>query len=124
MRKSVLRGLLYKLVSLGVACLLPQISAAVEARAVVHAASFQPTIAPDALASVFGESLAEDLHIAELDEQGELPANLGDVSVSVAGISAGLLFVSPTQINFVTPAETPLGDVTITVSREGVGEAS
>jgi uncharacterized protein (TIGR03437 family) len=44
-----------------------------------------------------------------------LPPDLGGVSVSIGGIAAPLLYVSPSQINLQVPFETPLGSAAITI---------
>ena len=39
----------------------------------------------------------------------DVPDNVADVSVTVNGVTAALTYVSPTQINFQVPWETPPG---------------
>lgn len=90
-----------------------------EPAAVVSAASFEEQIAPGSIASLFGSGLATESLTAELDIDGLLPTELGGVSVEVNGQPAGLIFVSPLQINFyIDPATSP-GPVTITVRVNG-----
>jgi uncharacterized protein (TIGR03437 family) len=77
-----------------------------------------PVFAPEQLVTVYGSQLA-----AETAQAGGVPwpLTLGKTIVNVAdsaGISrsAGLLYVSPGQINFQIPAGTALGDAVIVIS--------
>jgi uncharacterized protein (TIGR03437 family) len=86
--------------------------------AIQPAAAPGSAVAPDSLASLYGSNLASGQAQAT---QQPLPTNLGGVTLSVtdsAGMqrSAGLIFVSPGQINFVVPAGTAAGTGTFTVS--------
>jgi uncharacterized protein (TIGR03437 family) len=76
----------------------PQISG------VVNAANFQPPVAPGALISIFGSNLATGQASARAVP---LPGNLLGTVVSINGIAAPLLYVSPTQINAQLPYEIP-----------------
>ncbi|MBI1356825.1 MAG: hypothetical protein GC160_21000 [Acidobacteria bacterium] len=88
-------------------------------RTVVSSASFEATVAPGSLATLFGRNLAPESMVATPDDSGGLPTNLGEVSVEIDGRLAPLLFVSPTQINFFVPEETSLGTVGLIVLVEG-----
>ena len=91
---------------------------------VVSAASFQeqPGVAPDSIASAFGQGLAPATVVAEVLP---LPTSLGGVSLVLTD-SAGaehecqLFFVSPGQINFLVPGDAALGEGTVAV-RSGAG---
>jgi uncharacterized protein (TIGR03437 family) len=74
-------------------------------------------VTPDSLASLFGANLAGDVVQAQLDTSGNLPVELDGVSVEVNGKKAGLLFVSPGQINLWIPPETVTGDAQVVVMR-------
>ena len=89
---------------------------------VVSTANFGNEVAPDSLASVFGEGLSDQTLVAELDSTGQLPETLGGVSVEIGGRKALLLFVSPLQINCLIPAETEIGTVPVEVrgGRDGI----
>jgi uncharacterized protein (TIGR03437 family) len=63
---------------------------------VVNAASFTPRLAPGAVVSVFGESLAGEERVAE---GLPLPEDLGGVSVTLNDQPAPLFYVSSSQIN-------------------------
>ena len=79
---------------------------------VVSAASYQPTIAPDSIASIFGTNLARSTATAALDANGQLPTELAATRVEVNGQTAALFYVSPSQINFVVPAGIASGATT------------
>src|ERR1700736_39897 len=64
--------------------------------AVLNAASYDALVSPGCLVSIFGSNLAP------------APASAAGVSVSVAGLSAPLLYVSPGQINALIPFETAI----------------
>ena len=81
---------------------------------VTNAASYQPTLGPiGALVTVFGTDLAN----TSASAQGfPLPSQLGGTSVTVGGVAAPLLYVSPTQINLQTPTGGTNGSGAIVVS--------
>lgn len=87
----------------------------------VSAAGYGEVLAPDALASAFGSGLARSTAAAATIP---LPAELGGVTVTVtdsAGgrYSAGLVYASPSQINWVVPAGVRPGPAAVTVSAAG-----
>jgi len=84
---------------------------------VVNAATYTLGLVPGSLASVYGSSMART---GESAETWPLPLTLADVEVSVNGVTAPLLFVSPLQINFQVPWNLPVGDATVDVSLDGV----
>jgi beta-glucosidase len=89
---------------------------------VVNAASFQPDIAAGSLASLFGSNLAGGTYQGAqvLDASNHFLASVGGVSVSVGGVNAPLIYVSPTQINFQVPWEiAPATAVGVQVSSAG-----
>lgn len=81
---------------------------------VVDAASFRQLLAPGTIASLFGTNLVTSTAAASAIP---LPLELAGVRVTVNGLDAPLFFVSPTQINFQVPQETPLGSIGIVVQR-------
>jgi len=87
---------------------------------IVHAASFIAGLSRGALATIFGELLANGTASAS---STPWPRTLGGARVRVGGIEAPLYFASPTQINFQVPFETPLGNISITVVRDGFESA-
>jgi sugar lactone lactonase YvrE len=89
---------------------------------VVSAATFIPgaAVAPDSLIAVFGTGFATSTAQSTLDSNGRLPATLAGTSVEIDGQSAGLIFVSPSQINCVVPTNTAVGLATVVVYASGV----
>lgn len=99
-------------------CAQPSISA------VLNGASYSGTLSPGCWAALWGSKLATSTVTAA---SVPLPALLGNVSVSVAGIAAPLLFVSANQINFLIPFEVAIpgnsvAPVTVTTA-EGTSAA-
>jgi uncharacterized protein (TIGR03437 family) len=86
---------------------------------VASAASYQLTVAPDSLASMFGANLAPATASAALDANGQLPTQLGGVGVDVDGQAASLIYVSPSQINFVIPGSATPGTASVVVRPAG-----
>ncbi|MCW5977984.1 MAG: CotH kinase family protein [Bryobacteraceae bacterium] len=81
------------------------------------AGSSVPALVPGSLATLYGASLAEKP--AEATSL-PLPNTHFGVSVTVNGIPAPLLFVSPTQVNFQVPWTTPQGKATVRLSLYGM----
>jgi uncharacterized protein (TIGR03437 family) len=89
----------------------------------VNAASFADKLAPESIVAGFGANLATTTQSAQ---SLPLPTELAGTSVRVidsAGIArfAPLLFVSPTQINYIMPPGTSDGLATVDVIPEGGG---
>jgi len=96
---------------------------AYSAENIVNAANFTPgPQAPNAAVSLFGTNLAwwEETLTAENTRAGLLPTSLADVRVYVANYPAPLLYVGPTQINFLVPGNLRTGPVPVRVVRQGV----
>ena len=91
-----------------------ELSAAAPAvTAVTDAAAFSPdAIAPGSLISIFGSGLAQGANSASATP---LPLSLGDVSVTMNGIVAPVLYVSPGQINAQVPNEVAAGPASLVV---------
>jgi len=67
-------------------------------------------LAPGELISLYGLNLGPATPVvATFDAAGFLPATLGGVQVTIGGIAAPLLFVSPAQVNLVVPVELSAG---------------
>src|SRR5262245_16383475 len=84
--------------------------------AIVSAASFHPfNIAPGSMVAAFGQRLATTTAAASDTDPNspgvQLPTFLGGARVKVQGQNAGLIFVSPSQINFVVPENLDLFNV-------------
>ncbi len=81
-------------------------------------------LAPNTIASLYGKNLA---YATKALTTGDLTAGMmptvlpgTGVRVSVGGLLANLFYVSPTQINFLVPAELLAGPTTVFVTRDGV----
>jgi uncharacterized protein (TIGR03437 family) len=72
--------------------------------AVLNGASYSTSLAPGTLTAIFGSNLAGSGATAQ---SVPLPLKLGDVSVTVGGLSAPLLYVSAGQVNALIPFELP-----------------
>ena len=86
---------------------------------VTDSAGYGPRIAPGSLASVFGTNFASGT-----DSAGgfPLPTSLDGASVTIGGVTAPLVYVSPTQINFQVPSSLKSGVQAVVV--QGPGGAS
>ena len=72
--------------------------------AVVHGASQQPILSPGELITIY----TTNLNIAPISAQSVYPTTLSNTTVTINGVSAPLLYVSPTQVNAVVPYEITL----------------
>lgn len=97
----------------------PVTSTNATAPALANAASFDTTqIARGSIAAAFGTQLANSTISTP---SGNLPFQLGGVTVTVNGIASRLIFVSSGQINFVVPSIVANGDaVEFTVNNNGI----
>src|ERR1039457_3265501 len=87
---------------------------------VVNAASYLGAISPGSLTTVCGNNLAAGGH-SPLNADGSFPTSAAGVTVSVNGVNAPLIYVSPKQINFQVPWETAPGlAVPVKVTWNGV----
>jgi uncharacterized protein (TIGR03437 family) len=82
----------------------------------VSSASYREENAPEAIASGFGSGMSSVTAVATAQP---LPISLGDVSVLVDGRQARLFFVSPNQVNYQIPPDTPAGVANVAVARAG-----
>jgi len=83
--------------------------------AVRSAASYGGQVSPGSLAALFGAGLSEVTEVGQPNRLGAWPRELAGVRVEVDGLTAGLLFISPGQINFAVPPNTALGTVGVAV---------
>jgi uncharacterized protein (TIGR03437 family) len=88
---------------------------------VVNAASYQPTIAPNTWVTITGANLSASTRVwgAQDLTGGALPTSLDGVSVTVNGKAAYVEYISPTQVNVLTPSDTALGPVDVKVAYNG-----
>jgi len=87
----------------------------------VSAASYEKAaVTPGSVVAAFGTKLATTTTIATDLDPGtpviDLPTNLSGTTVQVNGQLAGLLFISPEQVNFVIPAGTVPGTATVKIT--------
>jgi uncharacterized protein (TIGR03437 family) len=87
---------------------------------IVNAASFQPSVAPGSLASIFGSNF---ISTAISAQSVPLPMKLGGVTVTIDGRVAPMLYAGSNQINFQVPFETSLGTTSVIVTVNGVNSA-
>jgi uncharacterized protein (TIGR03437 family) len=88
---------------------------------VVNAASFQPGIAQNSWVTITGTNLSTTTRTWSADElaAGTLPTSLDGVSVTVNGKAAYVEYISPTQVNVVSPADDSTGSVQVSVKANG-----
>ena len=88
---------------------------------ILNAASYLGDIAPGSLATLFGNNLADGTYQGAqvLGSGNDFLTSVAGVSVSVNGVKAPLIFVSPAQINFQVPWETAPGAVNVQVTSAG-----
>jgi uncharacterized protein (TIGR03437 family) len=90
---------------------------------VVNASDYSPgPFAPNSILTIFGANLAWDTRqLAETDIVNDaLPTTLASVAVYIDNWPVPLIYVSPTQINFIVPGNEVDGGVPLRVVREGV----
>ena len=93
------------------------------ADSIVNASDYSPgPFAPNSVLTIFGANLAWDTRqLAETDIVNDtLPTTLGSVAVYIDNWPVPLIYVSPTQINFIIPGNEVDGGVPVRVVREGV----
>lgn len=89
---------------------------------IVNASDFSAgPFAPSSALSLFGTNLSWTTQAISSDNltAGGLPTELAAIRVYVDNVAAPLLYASPTQINFLVPAEQVPGDISVTVERQG-----
>jgi uncharacterized protein (TIGR03437 family) len=85
--------------------------------AISNGASYAQAYAPGMIVTIFGSQLAP---AAQSASSTPFPTQMAGVIVTIAGIPAPLLYVSPSQLNVQIPYETPVGtSVVLTVSNNG-----
>ena len=83
----------------------------------VSAASYLDSNAPEAIVSAFGQNMSS---VTLAASSLPLPLSLGDVTVLVDGKPSPLFFISPNQINYQLPPDTPTGVASVMVASRGV----
>jgi uncharacterized protein (TIGR03437 family) len=92
--------------------------------AVSSSAATTSAVAPSSFATLFGSNLST---ITAQPQSLPLPVTLGGVTLTVtdaAGVArpAGLVYISPSQVNFVVPDGTSTGTATFTVNNGAVSQ--
>lgn len=82
----------------------------------LNAANFRQSVAPDSLAAAFGTNIAYSTAGAT---GVPLPTSMAGVTVTVNGVAAPLIYVSPSQINYVIPASVSPGAASVNVAYNG-----
>lgn len=96
---------------------------AYSAAGIVNASNYTAgPFAPNSVLSLFGSNLAYTTQAltAEMISGNKLPTTLAATIVLVENSPAPLLYVSPTQINFLIPSDQIPGDITVQVVRQSV----
>jgi uncharacterized protein (TIGR03437 family) len=94
-------------------------SASVTIGGIGNAANFQPAVSPGALAAIFGTNLANTTASFAATTSVPLPFTAGGVAVTVNGLNAPLLYISPNQINIQMPYRAGAGPAVLTVNNNG-----
>jgi uncharacterized protein (TIGR03437 family) len=90
-------------------------AAAAQNLKIVNAASLsEVSVAPNNIITITGKNLGSKVAVA--DDPSNPPLNLGGVSVTIGGSAAALFYVSPTQINALVNAATPVGTDNVMVT--------
>ncbi|MDT4896592.1 MAG: large repetitive protein [Acidobacteriota bacterium] len=81
-----------------------------------HEPSTTKAVAPESRAVALGGALSFNDIQTRPDANGNYPTTVDGTTVTVNGRSAQIFFVSPTQVNFLVPAQTELGTATVVVT--------
>jgi len=91
---------------------------------ILNGADFTPSpFAPGSVVSIFGANLSfgtQGISADNSQNNALLPDYLADVRVYVDNLTSPLIYVCPTQINFVVPDNLLTGNVPVRVVRQGV----
>ncbi len=103
-----------------------QAAPVVASNAIGNAADTQANIAPNTYISIFGANLSPvTRNWTNSDFSGtSLPKSLSGVSVTVNGKAAYVYYVSPKQIDVLTPVDTATGPVNVVVTSNGLTSAT
>ena len=92
----------------------------------VDAARYQPAVSPDSIVAGFSTQLTTTESLATQDVDAvtpgiQLPTSLGGLRVLVNNRAAELLYVGPSQINYIVPSQTELDAPAIVVVTDDQG---
>jgi hypothetical protein len=95
---------------------------------VANAEGENPVIAPNTWVEIKGANLAppNSTRIWQSSDfvNGQMPTSLSGVSATVNGKAAYIYYISPTQVNILTPPDTLSGPVTVQVTNNGMTSAA
>ncbi len=95
---------------------------------VANAEGEQSVIAPSTWVEIKGQNLSKpnDTRTWQSSDfvNNQLPTSLDGVSVTVNGKSAFVYYISPAQVNILTPPDAMQGAVSVVVTRTGIGSGS
>lgn len=93
---------------------------------VTNGASFQINAAPNTFITIKGVNLAATARTWQTPDfvNNSLPTSLDGVTVTVNGKPAYVYFISPSQINILTPADNTQGPVQVQVNNNGLVSAT
>jgi uncharacterized protein (TIGR03437 family) len=79
-------------------------------------------LGPNTLASIYGKDLAYNPRALAASDivDNRVPVSLGGVRVNMSGIYLALIYVSPTQINFLLPYDLETAEIEIWVERDNL----
>jgi uncharacterized protein (TIGR03437 family) len=91
---------------------------AITSGGIANAASGAAGLAPGTWTSIYGSNLAAAARTMSSSDlvNNVMPTSLGGVSVQIDGKAAYMYYVSPTQINVLSPASSSGGSVSVTVT--------
>jgi uncharacterized protein (TIGR03437 family) len=91
---------------------------AVTSGGIANAASGVAGLAPEAWITIYGTNLATATRTLTDSDlvNNQIPTTLGGVSVQINGKAAYMYYISPTQINVLSPPDTNLGSVPVLVT--------
>ena len=96
-------------------------------RSLANAEGEAPTIAPNTWVSIYGMNLAQAgdtrIWLGSDFVNGQLPTQLDGVSVTVNGKPAYVYYISPVQINILTPPDALTGPVNVVVTSNAASSA-
>jgi uncharacterized protein (TIGR03118 family) len=107
--------------------LLGSIQAGPTITSVANAADTQSGIAPSTFISIYGSGLApitRNWTLSDFTGGTKLPSSLDGVSVTVDGKPAWVYYISPKQIDVLSPVDTTIGPVQVVVTDSGLVSAS
>jgi len=91
-------------------------STGVSITSIGNGATFDTSVSPGSLMSIFGSGLANSTNTVS---KAPLPITLDGVSVRINGVDAPIVYISPTQINVQVPYEVGAGPAVLGVNNNG-----